>query len=368
MLFFIGLILLSCLSSYRIYKRFYGPWEGKLSNVKETPYQYKLEESSYFNNYLYLGIKSNFPADFHFKKEFWYDRIAKQLGFAKEIQMGNQKFDDKIYVKSDNQELYNLFKNKNYLLAEIQAIFHDFDTHTYTLREMRQHNGGLWIKLKVEKDFREVDGQTIAIYLIPKLVEFLEILYKEDTSSNGHVHDNFAIKSSIFLGLGGGLCANSLLHYLFYFRGQKLPLIADKQLLLESSIYYGLIVTILFILFAFLILGRRAKTHIILFELFIILSLGFVSTVYTGIYKFNIEFDDAKKSQYQSQVIRKEVSTRRFSNYYSIKIKNWKNEKKPIKIEVSKQFYNSVKRWDPITINLGSGYLGYEWIESINKG
>lgn len=65
-------------------------------------------------------------------------------------------------------------------------------------------------------------------------------------------------------------------------------------------------------------------------------------------------------------MIHKEISTRGVSNYHAIEIKNWKNEKEPIIIVVSKSFYKSVNLGVKL-LSIWDGYKDYERIDSISK-
>ncbi len=104
---FFGFITLISFTIYFWYKHINAGWKGRAQSTKEYDYQYKIEwgEEKHVAKLL-IGIDAPQGYDYTLKKESGFDRLVKALGIVKEHQTGNIRFDDFVYIVSDNTQFH----------------------------------------------------------------------------------------------------------------------------------------------------------------------------------------------------------------------------------------------------------------------
>ena len=131
----------------------------------------------------------------------------------------------------------------------------------------------------------------------------------------------------------------------------------------------GLVIVAFLMTATFYMLGRSSRTHLVLIEVIFVGTFGAIATCFVELRDMNIDFDRSTSAIHSVTSIDKYVSSgRRRSNTYYLYVEDWTKQQETIKLNVNYSVYNSISIGDRVRIIERSGFLGYPWIEQIDKG
>ncbi|MGD8569853.1 MAG: hypothetical protein PVJ39_17335, partial [Gammaproteobacteria bacterium] len=178
--------------------------------------------------------------------------------------------------------------------------------------------------------------------------------------------DPFVIKSAIILAISSGLAINGLIH-LVRLTWIKLPFTVDSSQLLMDSVYWGAGIVITLLLSALVMLGRSARTHLVMIELILIGSFGAISTTAAELRDINIELDESRGHSYEVKALDKKITRSRRSSSYYLYVNDWNKEHARKKVKVPSDIYYSIEIGDLLLVKQKNGFLNYRWVESLSK-
>jgi len=365
MWFTFGFITLISFSFYFWYKRVKATWSGTAGSSEGISFQYNVSKSKKGRIIgLLVGIDGPIGYDYSFKKETSFDRFFKSIGLSNEYQVGNKEFDDLVYIVSDNVEFHRQLSSNATIATSVIEIFKLNEKYNCEVVEICNNLGRLWVSYTTgdfdENSILDLSSETASILkIIANEIEHIPKI------PNSKWKDPFVTKAAIILAINTGFAINGLFRLI-----QPLvlfPFMVDLSQLLIDSLCWGVGLIFIFVIIAIIVLGRSARTHLVLIELLIVGTFGFVSTSFFELRDINIEFDKSVAAEYEVKVLDKEIRKKKKSKRYYLYLNDWNRRKTKEKVKVSSDFYHSVSIRDDIIIKQREGYLEYRWVESVKR-
>ncbi|QEQ96755.1 hypothetical protein [Neptunomonas concharum] len=359
MWFLFGIISLVVYSAYKIYKNLDVAWEGEYRFYKNIDYKIA------YSNVLLIGIDSKNGYDYRLKREVWFDRLCKYLGLIVEFQVGDRKFDDLVFIMSDNEQLHRQLAEKEKIIPLVLDIYSAVNQYTFYVKEIRHNSGLLWIKFTTYSVFDEHDIQA----LVPKVVPLLNKLSNEIESipdkKDASWTDPFTYKAAALLGI------SSALGIFGYYQFERLVAFDSSVLIDEATLFYdalllGSLLLAMLIGSVLLLLRRSSRRHLVLLEALLIGGFGCFATSFFELKDYNADFDTAEPKIFEVSVFdKRSSSSRRRATSYYLYTEDWLNEGTQRSIRVDSSIYVGASSGDKVYVSQKSGALGYRWIESV---
>lgn len=373
MWFVFGLITLVSFSVYFGIKRYEARWRGMSSFLpRSRAYQYEFvyKHKSKSIRQMIVGVDAPREFDFTFKRESGIDRIFKWLGISVEKQFSTADFDRLVYVASNDRYLFDEVMDDHALLGTVTELF-KIDHFDSRVTHLHCRNGRLWVIFKVGGLFNDESNRGRLSKVFPQVAESLhsvaDVLKQNLPKTMGSHRDPFILRAIFVLAISTGLVINGLVHA---FRLMLFPgafTVDTTQLWLYAAFAGGGILVVL-VAAAIYLLGRSARTHLVIIELILVGSFGAVLTAFTEIRDINIEFDTSVAQQYDAKVLDMTISrSRRSGTQYYLHVADWTGLKDTRRIHVSSDFYRLMQKGERIRIWQRSGFLGIRWVDGINR-
>lgn len=339
--------------------------EGKQFNVRF----YKLRDrtKSIYNDSVYynMELRIDFPGqiDFFIRQEDGFDRFAKSVGLSKEVQSGDQSFDDLFYISSDNDySIKTIFKDR-IITAAISRLFKQGATQV-----VFDAMGGwvTWSKLltnnlsavfsELEKDPQCIEAINIIYQIKDRVSEIIK------TPNSGFILKRRKISNNNLVGYFAAIF--SLLAIVSFFIGetsyQALNTIEIFKFSLKSSLPFFLILG--FIIFN--LVKGNSKSHLYFFPLIILLLIDSIFAGMGTASILNAKLDTSELSSHIS-LVRDKYSKKpsKSSRKYYVKYDSWETGDKTSSSDVKSSEYDSiVPGKTKIYLETKKGFFGFEWI------
>ena len=364
MWFLFGIITLTSFSIFSCYKRINAAWIGDLSYRHGIKFQYKVSRNKNELSGILVGIDAPKNHDYSLKHENFVDRFFKSVGLSNEHQIGNREFDDLVYVVSDNSELLWQISSRPKIADSVVRLFKAGKDLNLVVKEVRHNSGRLWVKLKTNSGFDErtiVEKSAVLARILKEIADEIEQIPQASVSG---WKDPFVLKAAIILAVSTGLAVNGCVHLvrLFY---TKMPFTVDTDRLLADAVFLGVGIVFVLIFSTLIVLGRSARTHLVLIELLLIGTFGAVSTAFSELRDMNIELDKSIAVAYEVNVVDKKISKTRKSRNYYVYLNDWNESGDQKKTRVSRVLYDKAMVGDIFIVKQKAGYLNYRWVESL---
>ncbi|MDH5737656.1 MAG: hypothetical protein OEZ23_05065 [Gammaproteobacteria bacterium] len=365
MWFLIGLCFVVVASACIAYVGVTHIWKGIPGEVDGLAYIYNIREGKLGLQGFFLGVEATTGYDYAFKRETGFDRFFKKMGLSKEFQSGDEDFDNLIYVLSDNKQLHRQIVHNAEIREAIQNLFKLESQYNFKLKEVRHRAGRLWIKIAGLSEFRKEDIPKVASTAVPVLKTVSESLIQSQSRSL-RWKDPFIIRSVLLLSLSAGLLANGLIHLVRVF-WIDIPFTMDQIPLFVDALSLTAVIVVMFLIAVLLLLGRSSRAHIVLLEVLLIGGIGAFATSLVELRDLNIEWDNSPGQEFDLVLENKKIHRRRRATSYNLYVTGWLDSERREKITVSSEFYDSLKIGDRLRLVQREGYLGYRWVEALEK-
>ena len=367
MWFFFGFITLTSFLAYFWYKRINAAWKGIPGRAGELPYQYKVVKNDKAINELIIGIDAPDGYDYLLKHENTVDRFFKAIGVSVEHQTGNEAFDDKVYIVSDNRQFQRQLTANGPIVDGMLKIFNFGRTYHCRVQEMRHYSGRLWIKFSTEHRFNERRIPALASRIVPSLHTIVDELQRIPLTASAGWKDPFAFKAALLLAASSALAVNGGIQ-VYRFVYTTYPVTMDTDRLFHDALLLGGGIVAALLVFSFFYVGRSARAHLVFLELLIVGSFGAVLTAYEQLNDLNMEMDASTGKAYETMLARKHaIHSRRSSTRYYAYLSDWHHPAGLIEVKIPGSLYHAIMPGDQLVVTEKSGYYRYRWIEKIEK-
>lgn len=366
MWFVFGLITLFSFCVYQTYNRINAGWKGEFAQSNGVKYYFKLDSHNGKTTSIKLGLDTTQGFDFTFKRESSLDRFFKHVGISKEHQIGNSKFDDLIYVVSDDELLHQQISTDQNLVKDVIKLFSFSDGGLDKVKELRCSSGRLWITYSTPSGFDKQDTAPLARAVLPRLVAIADCLKVADYRGSAKGKDPFLFKAAVILAISSGLFFNGALQT-YRILMDEFPFVVDVDLLRMDTIFATVLIASILIFITWRILGRSARTHLVLIELIFVGCIGTGLTVNAQLRELNMEMDDSTLMEYVVTTHDKQISGSGRSNRYYLYVDDWTTKDRIArkKIRVPNSLYHSVNIDEKVLIEQRAGYLKYRWVSNV---
>jgi hypothetical protein len=303
--------------------------------------------------YLYY-LKSSNQLTFKLRQESFTANLFKKLGLTKEYSVGNEEFDQLIYIECDDPQVLHLFKNDQDLIQNLLKLFQSkinfisFDQgyiHVETKHELSEIDQQILYLIKVS-----VDDAQLASSKIQKTLIFTKLTMVE-----------FLIWTIAGQGIVGVIefMASSQTQY------------ESINLLLWYSLGFWFFLFCFSLLIIRLVLGTSSVNVYAVSELLILAILLYPFAAYSMLSDYNMSFDRSTPHQVECILIqhREVIHRGRRSTTHTYYFDLEKKDQSQFTIQVPLKQYQQIKishyHQPSIMIVYGTGRLNIPWIKEI---
>ena len=317
-----------------------------------------------------MGIMAPTGFEFELREERWLDRVFKAIGLAVEFQVEDWVFDRTVYIVSDDKDLLRVLVQTR-IRHNLLNLFILAKERGYQAPRIRARDGRLWVELSCEasSDHRltPTEIEALAPEVVPWLRAFSDHLERMRTVRDPDELAPGLSKAALLDSLVISLGAIGLLQSM----GTGAPSQAwtlDLSGLVRLSFVSGAVLLAGLLILAIGWLGRSARLHVIVVEIFFIGSVGAVSSSFALLRDLNIELDRAAAAQRDVRLVRKFTRNGDFGRSYYVELVDWTGETEKREFEVLRGQYERFGPGETVHLDEHPGALGYRWIENLRPG
>ncbi len=310
-----------------------------------------------------IGIAIADNLRFVLRREHRFDRLAKWFGIAREWQTADREFDDSIYVLTDDLVLLDALSHD----AQLRDATHDLLTDE-RVRAIRCHGGSLWVDLhRIGREQDEGTAAAVAAALLPAVGPGLEkvgerlvaIQARPWTTERdpAESRQQILLMASSVIGIAG-------IAAFLWMEGVGLP----RQLLFDvinrnAAILAAMVGAIFLVVLATLI-GRTARTHLVLLEMLLVTLPGswFAGRTYYALE--NERLDDSPATEFRTHISSVYHTSGRNRSYHLVLERALDPRLKP-DMSVAPKVFNQFHAGDCARFDLHPGRFGDLWLAAI---
>ena len=304
-----------------------------------------------------IGAPTRASVEFEIKPEGALDRFAKGLGLSVEGQVGEERFDRRLYLVCDDPYLLTGMRYDHDLPDALVELFAIASPNVRGVSRLVCRGGTVRLVLKASGDLG--DAARIAADVAPAL---LAIAARLDASAGSRRPDPLWMRAAVLLGIAGGLFANGLVQS-FRVGWNGLPNTLDDGALGLYGALGGATILALLVAATWSLLGRTSRAHLVLLQVLLFGGPGAFATALTLARDVNMDADTAPAATYETSVVRTWTThTRKGGTHYYVTLGAWPGSGGDQEIEV--RYDHFPPRGTPVTVRMHEGFLGMHWLES----
>jgi hypothetical protein len=217
--------------------------------------------------------------------------------------------------------------------------------------------------LKPEATFDDRDVEGAAREIVPGLRAIADAMEASPFTRISLWRDPFVYRAAGILSLSTALALNGIAQWL-RLRMFDGPITLDRTELFMDALGGGVAAVLVLVVATVLLLGRSARTHLVLIELLLVGAAGAVATTAAELRDANMEFDGTPASEYVVLAEGKRtVHHRKGPDEFYLLVNDWREGHGYVKLEVSRELYRTARIGDRIRVYEKPGYFHYRWLE-----
>jgi hypothetical protein len=362
MWFFFGFITISVAAVSSLFYRLSVSWHGDMLNTRGIPYEYDARIVKGSVRRIRVGVSCHQAFRFTLKPEGSFDQFSKAIGLTKECQTGDAKFDDAIYVLSDDLALHRKLQLNGKLRANILRLVAACEGGG-RLREINAHNGRLWVVVKPSNSDQDEAARTGEL-IVPAL-NHLAGGFADGTAAAAVGRDPFPVRAACMLAISTGIAINAFVDGLHMSYG-RFPFLIDQSAPYGAALTIGLGTVFLLVVAALAWMGRSSRAHLVLIELILIGTIGATVTAYSELRDFNIELDRAPPTVIAASVQQLYTTVShhkgRTTKHCHLELLGWPTPTTLATREIDCDIYSRLKLGQQIGVEQHPGALGWPWV------
>lgn len=257
-------------------------WKGNTDTHGEFAFTRTSKKGRQPNDWRF-GIPVKDLPEFRLKPQSLFDATFQKLRISNEVQTGDAAFDRTVYVVSDLPVVRTALQRDPELRRRLVALFQSFQQCGYRVREVRLARDRLWVRASSRQDFDRS--------MLKQVRQWLEqVAERLPPAHGGQRFDPYFFKAAAVLTLSTGLAISGVL-MLFGLSGAYPPFVAGSGGLWAASISATVPLLAALVFASLMLLGRSARTHLILVELLLVGGLGVWSWTFVGLHEANWRLD-----------------------------------------------------------------------------
>jgi hypothetical protein len=298
---------------------------------------------------------------FTFRRERFFDRLAKSLHIARELQTSDVPFDGHVYIESEDPALHDALTLRPALRARIFDLLRD--TSAY---ELGANRGRMWLRSTGYAHRSKVKNPELRPQVAAELVPGMHALRKELANIGGGGREEARDRTRVVRGwvsIVVVLCVVAGIVGMFLDASGR-----DEQVVLEAiprgAIQIALSVFAGFLLVLFTLLRSTAFTHRVLFDIL----FGAVPATWVaasgGLMYYNQAYDEGVATRVFVPVARAYTVERKKRTSWYLEV-SWPDSRGRRDIKVDQQFSMHANTTRCITAFWRNGRLGDGWYERL---
>lgn len=308
-----------------------------------------------------VGLAAPAAIEFQMRPEHEFDHASQRFGLVDEVQTGDSRFDELIYVISDHLQLRAALQAQPALREAVLNLHAAVAAAGWSLKELRVVELRLYLRATHE-DTEAASPDTAAW---ARQLESLRQLLP--TASGDARFDRKSTRAHVLLTLCSALLVTGIVS-MFGLYLSKFPRLVDSVGLRNTSIVCALIAALLLAALSWAWLKRSSRTHYVLAEL---LSIGLIVVwmwSFIGLRELNIRGPQANAIVVERAVADRFVKQGRRSLKYFLRFAAEPRHGLPeLDMAVSEKAWEQASNGDCHGFRLYPGALGWPWLDRIAK-
>lgn len=314
-------------------------------------------------------IEGIYGYDFTLKFEGKLDRFFKFLGLSTECQSGDTRFDETIYIVSDNTWLCRLLQETPNFRDLVYDLFWCFHEQNFKVQSIRCFDGRILIVSQFsspeqnESLVRDYANSTAS--LLYKILPYLpsngsisDPMYRESTGYAAHI---FFVLIIAVLANGGVVLLADMTAV------QIMPHLVHSFSVVPLSIKSTIVILLILIMASVYVFYRSSRLSPVVAQILTLGTFGIFTTTIVEIIELNTHFDTSPTTIYESQVTgKKAVHHRKRGTTYHLYFNSWHMENGQYDLVVPYSMYEQHYEGESAKIYEHKGFLDYPWIEKID--
>ncbi len=294
---------------------------------------------------------------FTLRPENLFDRVAKRLGIAVELQTGDAGFDAATYVATDEVTFTRRFLAAPEKRETARDLIHDgFDEISHDGKTMEASCSPS--KLDGGADRMILEGA------VRRLLPLCESMPEDTYEGRIGGAPAWRVKRNGVIGVS---VASAVAGVALLAWGDHAFTPLDGGQIFEATLRLSLPALALFLVLAVALLKGRSRSHNDLLLVLLISTCGAISMGHGGTLVANGRLDRGEATAHDALVLeRRESQSRRRSRNYYVIVESWRDGREVEEIEVSSRLYEGAgRRGARLLVTTRPGRLGHEWIAQL---
>lgn len=309
---------------------------------------------------VFLAVDLPRPLTFSLYREGWFDRLAKLLGVARELQTGDEPFDGRVYIQSEDPALHEALQMRRELRARVLHLMRDPKT-----REVSAAGGRLWVVSRAYNGSEKIADPElvgrVAREMLPDLNAVLaELARVAGPGMDAATDRTRAARRWIAAGIGISLALAIIGELYIWWQ-------VDHQVVRVAISRYTLWLTTAagaaWLATLYLALGATAFTHRVLLDVLLAAVPAAWVVAFGACMAWNELSDTSAVRRVTLPVEQAWASRSRRSHTWHLRTSGWPDERADRELKISRDEYALISGHSCIDVLWRAGRLGDGWIE-----
>lgn len=338
----------------------------------------RIEEKDYFFTAVYNDkakvtvintyIEGIYGHDFLLKFEGRLERFFKSMGLSPECQSGDTRFDETVYIVSDDPWLCSMLQGKSELRTLLYDIFWCQHREELKVTGIRCFDGRIIVTSQYRgngsddafvREYTRAIAQLLqnVVYHIPSRGSIEDRMYREPSGYAAHM---FNIVIMALVANGG------VVLFMEMMAPANVPHLVNSFSVIPMSFKISAFIVLLLMFAAFIVLRQSSRFAPTSSKILTLGAVGVMLTSIAEVKDVNIRMDSSRGQEFQTQIIGKEaVHHRKRGTTYHLYLNPWNMRNGRYDLVVSHELYARANEGDGVRIREHQGFLDYPWIETI---
>ena len=313
---------------------------------------------------VHLSVEVSDRFRFLLRPESALDRFAKRFGIAQEWQTGDESFDAKIFILSEDPALLETLSTDKELRSLIATVM---DFHRGARLDCAR--GKLHLEVLVsdvdKEQSDEVLNEQFAREMLPALARLRARLERISAGDWRADRDPTLRRKAWLVGISTTIAALGILGLLVSIRYDR------YQVVREAIPYYSAWITgcigAALLAGIFLWLGRRPHTHAVLLDVILAALPGAWLASNAGLTLYNEEYDATAPAHYSVKVSSAYTSRHKSRTHYHLVVAQWPDARGIREVEVREGEYSLIYTGGCVGVLWHPGRLGDGWVSGYER-
>lgn len=338
---------------------------GKAQNI-EYFYTYLFSEK-HKTSAITTYIEGIYGYDFVLKLEGRFERFFKTIGLNNECQSGEIRFDDTVYIASDNPFICEQLQTNEALRKVIYDIFSCYQDQNIKVYYVQCFDGRIIVSAGSKSETAtEAVAASFAYDVAVLLKKTIDLLPSKGSINDRMYREQSSRFAYVALLISFALIVNGSIGLIIDKTSVGiLPRLVDYSSIVPVAAKTAILITFLFSIVFFYILRHSSRLVSTLLAVWTVGLLGLYLSSLVEIKDINIYLDSSKTQISNYKIVHKEKNWYPKKTVYFLHLADQNNPNDVISERVSYDLFSEASEGDNALIYSRKGFLNYQWIEKI---